>query len=89
MTTRFKVEIEHLPDNVVVDVELWSSSVRTNRPSKTPEGAYIENSPGERKEDYRFTRIYRTLDFSGAGFNEYLYQGQAFVLRERNKHSKL
>ena len=63
MTTRFKVELEHLPNDVEVDVELWTSGL-SGRKEFDHEGHYIDG-PG-RKDGYMTSQsIPKELDRKG------------------------
>ena len=83
MTIKFSVTLNHVPPDVVVDVELWTSGL-SGRKELDHEGSLVDG-PGRRREDYAFSRVTRTLQCKGEGFTDYVYRGQAFMLRERPK----
>lgn len=88
MTTKVKIELESLHEDVVIDVELWTSPQVPNA-QMILRGQHPLQPAGRRKEDYTFTRLLRTLDFPKAGLEEYVYQGQTIVVRERTKPKEL
>ena len=82
MTTKIRIEVESIPQDVVVDVELWVAD-RVGRTQYRDNG--VVSSQGKRKDDFKFSRLLRTFQCDGDGLNEYVYPGQAIMLRERHK----